>query len=203
MNENLSPNEMVHLAHDIEAFVLKTPTGTQDYYPAVTPGLGCINYLAGKIEHKVFNVDIHFFKDRFLLVDTGKSHHSGINNWDVYKKAVDGDKNTLNSLMEIKEITNCLISICEKQEWSQLPEIFQREVEQRKKLSEGFTSPEIEELQKLTLDAGASGFKICGAGGGGCVLVYLEPNKKKEIIKVVKESGYNPIEIQAWFGEEL
>ena len=39
--------DLVKLAHNIEADLLRTPTGTQDYFPAVTGGMSFITYKAG------------------------------------------------------------------------------------------------------------------------------------------------------------
>ena len=44
---------LVHLAHNIEAEMLQTPTGTQDYFPAVTGGLSFIDYEARELKQTV------------------------------------------------------------------------------------------------------------------------------------------------------
>jgi D-glycero-alpha-D-manno-heptose-7-phosphate kinase len=83
-----SANDMVNVAHNLEAFVLNTPTGTQDYYPAVSGGLNILKYDFKGIEQELYDVQNSPLQDHFMLVYTGKSHHSGLNNFEVLKSAV-------------------------------------------------------------------------------------------------------------------
>lgn len=46
----------------------------------------------------------------------------------------------------------------------------------------GVSSPEIEEVITLCMNAGAYGAKLTGAGGGGCVIAAADPDKLDKII---------------------
>jgi D-glycero-alpha-D-manno-heptose-7-phosphate kinase len=66
--------------------------------------------------------------------------------------------------------------------WDQeLPRLFRAETKARQALSPGFSSPEIEELEEIVLRAGGHAVKICGAGGGGCVMVWSPPELQSRI----------------------
>lgn len=183
-------HELVHLAHNIEAEMLRTPTGTQDYYPAVTGGLSFIEYGSRKIEQKVLPVDHTPFADYFLLVYTGKSHHSGLNNFEVLKSAVQGDQKVLNALKQIKVIADDLKIAIENKNWEIIPDLFQKEFAARIQLTSAFTSPEIEKLAEICLAAGALAVKICGAGGGGCVLVWVPPDKRERVVQACQKEKF-------------
>ena len=183
-------NQLVTVGHNIESTLLHTPTGTQDYVPAAQAGMNIIEYSPEgyKIEKIPYNVD--YFADRMLVVYTGKSHHSGINNWQVLKDAVDKDAKTLEALNEVAEISKDLRAVCLNGEWDVLPEIFKREYRARVKLSSGFASPEITDLEAIALKNGADAVKICGAGGGGCVMIWSPPEKKSTVSQEIQNKGF-------------
>lgn len=63
----------------------------------------------------------------------------------------------------------------------------------KRQLAEGISSPEIEEMYDLALSAGASGGKICGAGGGGFLLLYCDPAHHKAVRKAMEGHRELPI----------
>ncbi|MBY0453019.1 MAG: galactokinase, partial [Bdellovibrionaceae bacterium] len=175
-------NDLVHLAHNIEAEMLRTPTGKQDYYPAVTGGISVIDFNVHGIQQTVQSVEGTPLKDHFLLVYTGRSHHSGLNNFEVFKSAVKADPIVMDALRQIRDIADRLKLALANQQWGELPELFRQEYDARIQLTPAFTSPEIEKLHDIGLKAGATAVKICGAGGGGCVLVWVAPENRQRVI---------------------
>ena len=187
----INADQLVHLAHNIEAEILLTPTGTQDYYPAITGGLGFIEYSAKGIQSTVQSIQGTPFENHFLLVYTGKSHHSGLNNFEVLKSAVEGDLKVLSALKKIKTIADNLKTAIQQSNWSELPQLFRQEYEARLQLTPAFSSPEIEKLAKITLAAGALAVKICGAGGGGCVLVWVPPQNREKVVQACQNEKFH------------
>lgn len=183
-------HKLVHQAHNIEAELLRTPTGTQDYYPAVTGGLSFIDYQSSGIVQTQHSIENTPFDEYFLLVYTGRSHHSGLNNFEVLKAAVDGDKKVLNALKQIKLVSEELKIVIQNQNWNVIPELFRREFAARVQLTPAFTSPEIEKLAEICLAAGALAVKICGAGGGGCVLVWVPPNNRERVVSACQKEKF-------------
>lgn len=55
----------------------------------------------------------------------------------------------------------------------------------KKRMAKGITTPEIDDVYKRAIKAGASGAKLLGAGGGGFLLVYADPRKHVAIRKAV------------------
>ncbi len=192
----LSNPEIITIASNIEAQLLNTPTGTQDYVGAIDPGLNIIHYTASGMRIEKVYADLNNLGKKLFLVNTGKSHHSGINNWQVIKACVEGDKNTFNALQDIAKVATNLADVCRQQKWEMLPELFRAEFDARVRLSAGFSSPEIEAVEKIALGQGADAVKILGAGGGGCVLVWAEPDKHQRIKEQCQKNGFQPIDIQ-------
>ncbi|MFZ3229776.1 MAG: galactokinase [Pseudobdellovibrio sp.] len=181
---------MVHLAHNVEAEILNTPTGTQDYYPAISGGMNILKYTATGIKQKIFDLAGTPFEDYFLLVNTGKSHHSGLNNFEVLKSAVQGDFKVLTALKKIKRIAEDMKVALENKKWDELPTLFKQEFDARIELTPAFSSPEIERLAKISIDAGALAIKICGAGGGGCVLIWVAPSNREKVIQACESENF-------------
>lgn len=189
----MSPHEMVELAHNLEAKVIKSPTGTQDYFPAILAGLNVIHYKVEGIKLETLNVPLETFAEKMLLVYTGKAHHSGINNWQVIKSVIDGDETTICALKEIARIADDTAEACRKEQWERLPQLFRSEFDSRVKLTPSFSSPEIEMLKKLVVQAGGQAVKICGAGGGGCVLVWADKARHEGISEACQKNGFRVI----------
>lgn len=183
-------HHMVYVAHNIEAQILNTPTGTQDYYPALTGGLNFLKYDSDGIQHQAVRIEDSPLAQNFLLVYTGKSHHSGLNNFEVMKAAVSKDAKCLQALMDLKVIALNMQKAVENLQWDSLPELFNQEFEARVRLAPAFSSPEIEELAKITKNAGASAVKICGAGGGGCILVWTPPINREKVIEACRKQNF-------------
>jgi D-glycero-alpha-D-manno-heptose-7-phosphate kinase len=184
-----SVHQMVHVAHNLEAQILSTPTGTQDYYPAASGGLNILTYTTDGIDQKVKKLKGSKIDKSFLLVYTGKTHHSGLNNFEVMKSAVAKDKKVMGALKDLQKVSEEMVAALTKNNYDALPELFQREYNARVQLTPAFTSPEIEKLKDISMAAGAAAVKICGAGGGGCVLIWCPENKKK-VAEECQKAGF-------------
>ncbi|MBN2722999.1 MAG: hypothetical protein JXR95_02895 [Deltaproteobacteria bacterium] len=55
------------------------------------------------------------------------------------------------------------------------------------------SSPQLDEMVEIALEAGAWGAKMTGGGGGGCVISMAPPSKTEMIIKRWAENGYRTI----------
>lgn len=184
-------HHMVYVAHNIEAEILNTPTGTQDYYPAALGGMNVITYSTDGIQCDVISDErLKVLSDFFLLAYTGKSHHSGLNNFEVLKSAVAKESTVFSALKSIKRISDDMYKLIQNSQWTDLPSLFKREMDSRIQLTDAFTSPEIKKLEEIALVNGALGVKICGAGGGGCVLIWVAPEHRERVIDACEKSGY-------------
>ena len=196
-------HHMVHVAHNIESQILLTPTGTQDYYPAVSGGLSILDYGIEGIDDRVMDVTDTPLVDNFLLVYTGKTHHSGLNNFEVLKACTQNDSKVLSALKAIKDISEDMYTAIQEKNWHKISDLFQREYAERIKLTPAFTSPEIEHLSKLVIANGATGVKICGAGGGGCVLVWVPPSQRQKVIEACEKEKFQCLKSKPISPKEL
>jgi D-glycero-alpha-D-manno-heptose-7-phosphate kinase len=185
---------MVHAAHNIEAEVLNTPTGTQDYYPAASGGVNILRYSTDGIHQEVYSVENTPLESHFVLVYTGKSHHSGLNNFEVLKSAISKEQKVMDALHELKLIAEKMTTAFLKKDWNQLPDLFQQEYGARIRLAPAFSSPEIKALHRLSLKSGAQAVKICGAGGGGCVMLWVPPENRERVSAECQKAGFRVLD---------
>ena len=193
----IDPYDMVRLASHLEAQMLLKPTGTQDYFPPIFGGMNFITYGAEGPRVQVLDLDQDIFEGRFLLVYTGRSHHSGINNWQVIKNWLDGDARTRAALARLSEISFEMKKALTEKRVKDLPQIFAREYEARTELSDGFSSPEIRRLSEIARKEGAVA-KICGAGGGGCVLIWCPDRQIARVKAKLEEAKFEVLKARPW-----
>ncbi len=194
-NQSPTDYEFVELAHNIEAQILHKLTGTQDYVPAIRGGLNYIRYNMNNLKFETEKFPHGILEDHGFLVYTGQPHNSGLNNWDVLKKSIAADKNTMLCLQKLQSVAYDMEATFRTKKWSELKTLFDLEYKWRVKLSKGFSSPKIEKIKKIVSKNGA--VKICGAGGGGCVFVWCTNQNKNEVLEKCQKEGFQVFKIKA------
>lgn len=177
------------IAQNIEAQIIRVPTGAQDYYPAMYGGVSAIDLSpAGVIRHPI-PVDLDDFNQRIVLAYTGEPRNSGINNWEVTKAHIDGDKKVFRNFEHIAAIANGMRHAVAKADWTEAGLLLREEWSNRRKNAPGITTPLIDQLIASTRKAGALGAKVCGAGGGGCVFFLVDRGAKPKVSAVIQKLG--------------
>lgn len=170
-----SPLALRPLAQDLEAWVLRGPTGYQDYYPPLLGGCLSIEGRPGAVEARALAVDLDALARRLRLLYTGAPHVSGLTNWGVLRAYLDGEEPTVRGMHAIADAAR---EVDERLRAGDLDGALAAVVDEgaiRLRLAAGVSTPEIEALDAAARSAGAWGTKVCGAGGGGCVMVVLPP----------------------------
>ncbi|MBC7926285.1 MAG: GHMP kinase [Bryobacteraceae bacterium] len=177
------------ISQNIEAQIIRVPTGCQDYYPAMYGGVSAIELTEAGIERKAIAVDVEDFNSRVVLAYTGKPRNSGINNWEVTKAHIDGDKSVQKNFDRISAISYALRLAMEKADWPEVARCIREEWLHRRKNAPGITTDLIDRLISVTKKPGAVAAKVCGAGGGGCVFFLVEPGTKLAVTRSIEETG--------------
>lgn len=170
--------QMIEIAKNIETQVIRVPAGLQDYYPALYGGVQSIRPGILNVEQEKISMDLKELNSRFVLCYTGKPRQSGINNWNVLKMAVDGDKNILRKLGRIKNAAVKIESVLKKGKLAGFAPLFNEEWSARKALAPGISTPQMERLISAAMNRGALAAKVCGAGGGGCMAFFVKKGAK-------------------------
>ena len=174
--------DLIALVRDLETRLLGVPAGIQDYYPPVFGGLASLHLNPGRVTRQPLAASTHDLAGHMLLHYTGVSHFSGTNNWELYKRQIEGKKKVQKGLSTIAESALEMERALEAGDFHAAGVALQHEWENRKALIDGISTPEIEAAIEAAAGAGAWGGKVCGAGGGGCI-VFLFPPERRESIK--------------------
>jgi len=134
-------------------------------------------------------VDLEDLNERVVLAYTGEPRNSGINNWEVMKAHIDGGRAVHRNFDRIAEIARGMRQAVEKSDWGEAARLLREEWAHRKKNAPGITTPLIDRLIAVTRRAGAVGAKVCGAGGGGCVLFLVERGAKEPVSAAIEREG--------------
>ncbi len=183
------PEQLREIAQNVEARIIRVPTGCQDYYPALYGGVNAIELRADGIVRKGIPADIDDLNERILLAYTGAPRTSGINNWEVTKHHIDGDKTVFRNFDKIAAIAQAMRGALVKGDWEQAGRLLRQEWSFRRKNAPGITTSLIDRLVAVTRRAGSTGAKACGAGGGGCVFFLCERGAKQRVADAVAREG--------------
>jgi D-glycero-alpha-D-manno-heptose-7-phosphate kinase len=185
----LDREQMRVIAQNVEAQLIKVPTGCQDYYPALYGGVSAIHLDPDGIHHAAVRVAPEDLDRRFVLVYTGAPRKSGINNWEVFKAHINGDKKIFHNFERIGEIARAMHHALSMADWKQVAKLLREEWKLRKTNSPRITTPMIEKLVAVAMRQGALAAKVCGAGGGGCVVFLTEPEDREHISAAIRSYG--------------
>ncbi|MGB9618755.1 MAG: hypothetical protein ACPL7J_15650, partial [Desulfomonilaceae bacterium] len=188
----LDPSGLIQLAVNIETSVLGIPAGSQDHIAAFFGGLSLVRFgMHGFARQEVAldESDRRALEDMIILSYTGASRFSGMNNWDIIKSFIDRKDKTFERLVEIRDLSEDLAAELAKRNFDQLPGYVKREWRLRKQLSPGVTNSKVESLMAAAEEAGALANKLCGAGGGGCMISLVEKPDRSKVEKAIQEAG--------------
>ena len=191
-----TPEELLTIAMNLEAKVIKVPTGAQDYRPAFYGGISAIELRVDGVKRIALDVPTEELERRIVLAYTGRSRQSGINNWDIVKQHIEGEQHVFKKFQRIRDITVAMRSSLIAGHWSEVGRQISEEWECRKDLAPSITTPEIDRLISAARNSGAIGSKVCGAGGGGCVLSFVAPDRKHEVELALQASGMELLDYQ-------
>jgi D-glycero-alpha-D-manno-heptose-7-phosphate kinase len=185
----LDPERMRVIAQNVEAQIIGVPTGCQDYYPALYGGVSVIHLDPDGIRRAAVPVAPEEIEMRFVLAYTGAPRQSGINNWEVFKAHINGDKRVFRNFEKIAAIARDMHQAFLRHDWEDVARLLREEWKLRRTNAAGITTPLIDKLIAVANQNGGRAAKVCGAGGGGCVLFMVEEGAKKAVAQAVAQAG--------------
>jgi D-glycero-alpha-D-manno-heptose-7-phosphate kinase len=185
----LDREQVRQLAQNVEAQLIRVPTGCQDYYPALYGGVNAIHLQADGIHREAIAVSPEEMEARFLLAYTGAPRQSGINNWEVFKAHINGDKRVQRNFEQIAAIARGMHAALTHRDWDAVARLLREEWKLRRSNAPGITTPLIDKLVAAARRNGARAAKVCGAGGGGCVVFFVEPDARERVADALRANG--------------
>lgn len=194
--ELVTPARLAEEACRIEIEILGKPIGKQDQYIAAYGNLRFIDFCSdGTVNaRRVELSDDHRrrFGECLMLFYTGITRKA--DNILSQQKANIADRmRVLNQIRDqVCEIEHCLTN----NNINKIGRLMHTGWELKKQMAERISSSNIDGLYEAALDAGATGGKIAGAGGGGFLLLYCPPDRQHAVRSVLSELKELPFNLE-------
>jgi D-glycero-alpha-D-manno-heptose-7-phosphate kinase len=181
----------------IEQDVLKENVGSQDQIAAAYGGFNIIyfkkkkNFIVEPIKISVERKNL--LNNHLMLFFTGFSRIAST----IAKNQIENIKNNREQLLKMRSMVedakNILLS---KKNICEFGDMLNIAWNLKKSLSNQISNCEIDSIYNLALKSGAIGGKLLGAGGGGFMLLFVEPDKQEKVKKVLKEFIHVPFKFE-------
>ena len=182
----LTDDQVVRLIQNLEARLLGTLTGCQDHWAAVRGGIQALHLGPGGNRLERLDVDQAWLESRITVFFTGITHHSGMVNWQVIRRRLEGDPTTTQALQAITEAAGLCRQALLSAKTDAVTGALQHEWAARQRLAPEICPPELTHLESEAMNAGALAFKACGAGGGGSILIWHEPDVADSVAEALQ-----------------
>ena len=182
----LSKQQLAEKAIYLERTLCNEAGGWQDQIAAAVGGFNRIDF-----DSDGFHVNpIIISSDRKAkLNDNLMLYFSGFTRFsaDIQKEAKKSMKNNVNSLIEIKNIVDEAQDILTNtsRDLDDFGRLLDKTWRLKRKTSENITTDLIDNIYNQGLKEGALGGKLLGAGGGGFMLFYVQPEKQEHFSKAM------------------
>lgn len=181
--------DWIHISRDAEAIVISVPTGTQDHYPPAFGGAAAIELPPGRERRVELRVNLSELERRIVVCYTGRPVQHGVNNWEVFKAHINGKRAVQQSLERISDVAQKLRVALEGANWHEAGRLMREEWSFRKRNLPTISTRKIDRAIAGALDSGALAGKVCGAGGGGCVVFLIEPEARHAVEAAIARAG--------------
>jgi D-glycero-alpha-D-manno-heptose-7-phosphate kinase len=189
-------DQFLQIAMNVEAQAIDVPTGVQDYRPALYGGISAVELGVDGVKRVAIPVPAPELGARLVLAYTNASRNSGINNWEVTKRHIDGDRDVQARFARIRDIAVAMRRALEARDWPEVGRQVAEEWDNRKGLAPGVTTANIDAMLGAARAAGAYGGKVCGAGGGGCLFCIGAPEDVPAIREALAAAGARVLDFE-------
>jgi D-glycero-alpha-D-manno-heptose-7-phosphate kinase len=179
--------KFIVIAANVESTVIRVPAGFQDYYAAFYGGASAIHFRPDGITREELTLDDAALESRIVICYTGEPRLSGINNWEMTKSHIDGDKTIFGLFDSIRDAAREMRAALLANDWLAVSRVMQAAYPNRKRLAPNITTPHMEMLVERALSAGAEAAKVCGAGGGGCIAFLCAEGQRESVERALAE----------------
>lgn len=192
MSLNEHPGVYAEFAYQIERERCGHSVGKQDHYAAAYGGLHYYQFVKDRVIAQFLNLNenqLHWLEETLLLFYTGKTRSANV----ILKDQEENiSRETGGAWIAAKELRVMAVWLRNELETGNLDavgEILRDSWELKKRMSGGISETWIDTLILKGINAGATGGKICGAGGGGFLLFAVPQGKQLDVEQVMGLNG--------------
>ena len=192
----LGEYDIAHLAYEIEREDLAMAGGKQDQYAATFGGVNFMEFTNENVIVNPLRIKEKYLSElehNLVLLYTNTSRVSA----EIISKQVANVKQereqSVQAMHHIKKGAFAMKEAILKGQLDDIGNLLHEGWQSKKQMAEGVSNERIDHLYQTAMEAGATGGKISGAGGGGYLMFYCPGNTRFQVIRAL--SGEN-IEVQ-------
>ncbi len=178
----IDQDRLAHLACRVEIERCGHPIGKQDQYACALGGVRLLKFEASDdvasspLTHPRLLDDLH---QHLLLLWTGRTRDAN----EILKDQSERMRSEeyREKVFQIAGRTVSFARALSESNWEACGEILDESWQLKRDLSGGITDPQIDDWYDQAREAGGLGGKLCGAGGGGFLLVLAPPDRHNAI----------------------
>lgn len=188
-----TPVELAHVSYVIEREDLGIPGGWQDQYAAAFGGVNLIEFSAEGVSvtpvRAAASVLAELRQNLLLCHSGGVRTNLGLIDTQI-RLYHEGREETIQGMKQLREMAYDMRDAVEAGELDALGRLLHEAYESKKRMNPHIAEgTPIERLFDAAREAGALGGKICGAGGGGYLLLYCRPPEQPAVRAALEALG--------------
>lgn len=177
--KRLDKNDIAQIACEIEIDILKEPIGKQDQYASALGGFNTFQFNPdGSVESESILLS---YKTRLDLENNMMVFFTGVTRAakSILTEQKANSANNADSLNSLVKMADTFHKKLIRSNFKAMGELLHESWLIKKKLASRISSEAIDKLYNSGIKNGAWGGKILGAGGGGCIMFLVPPDKKE------------------------
>lgn len=185
--------DLAHYAYEIERIDLQLAGGRQDQYAAT---FGGFNYMEFYENDKVIVNPLRIRKEylnelenNLVLYFTATTRASAAIITEQQKNVKEKNSKSIDAMHQLKEQAKMMKEALLVGKLHQIGEILDYGFKQKKQMAANISNNSIDAIYHAAQQAGATGGKISGAGGGGFMIFYCPNNTRFNVIKTLNTFG--------------
>jgi D-glycero-alpha-D-manno-heptose-7-phosphate kinase len=189
----LGEYDIAHLAYEIERNELNMAGGRQDQYAATFGGVNFMEFFA---EDKVIVNPLRIkqqylfeLENNLLLYYTSTSRESAKIIEKQKLNVKEKKDKSIEAMHQLKQQAQMMKEALLKGRVHEIGEILDFGFKQKREMAEGISNTLMEDIYTAAKNAGATGGKISGAGGGGFMIFYCPGNTKYPVMESLGKFG--------------
>lgn len=207
----LSEYDLAHLAYAIERIDCGLAGGKQDQYATVFGGFNFVEfYKNDRVIVNPLRIRRHIeneLQHRLLLYFTGVSRESAkiIDEQITAARGTDTKSDALEAMHEVKRLSFDMKERLLKGDLDGVVRQFAGSWEAKKRLARSISNAHIDSIMSTALNYGAEAVKISGAGGGGFMMIFIDPKRRLDVTQALNSFGgemrrfeFNHDGVEAW-----
>ena len=188
----LGEYDIAQLAYEIERVDLGLAGGKQDQYAATFGGFNFMEFQNSNVIVNPLRIRQRYIDElthNLVLYYTETSHVSAEIIKEQQTNVASKNATSIESMHKVKEQAIQMKEALLKGDIDGIGKILDFGWQHKKQMAKSITNEHIDKLYETALNAGASGGKISGAGGGGFMFFYCPENSRYRVIEALSKFG--------------